>query len=253
MDGFGARQRAIEGTWYRQEELRQLTQRAEKLRAQGQINGGLTAMSESAVRAPGTGPVSLLDVPTSLVSRRACEVPYAHTPSKYPAARVSSFSQWAHAPQVSFGRARWDADGVSIFSVQEGKTMAQTPQRLPTAFEAKRAAKISQAALDSPLVQGYRLLPQFTPGRAFMWGSILAMWGTAGLAVSAARQLDIHTAEGAAEKLRATCAPMIDAVSSAFSPLKGQLASSQAAERSLAADNSLTELARRMKVKLSAA
>ena len=90
------------------------------------------------------------------------------------------------------GWRRWDVDGTSIFSVNQGKQMAQTPQRLPTAFEAKRLAKIQSAALDSPLVQGYRLLPQFTPGRALMWGSILAMWGTAGLAVSAARHLDIH-------------------------------------------------------------
>ena len=67
------------------------------------------------------------------------------------------------------------------------------PQRLPTAFEAKRQAKIERAALESPLVQGYRLLPHFTPGRAFVWGSILAVWGTAGLAMSTARHLDIHT------------------------------------------------------------
>ena len=71
--------------------------------------------------------------------------------------------------------------------------MAQEPQRLPTAFEAKRLSKIQNAAYESPLVQGYRLLPQLTPGRAFMWGSIFSLWATAGLAMTAARHLDIHT------------------------------------------------------------
>ena len=88
---------------------------------------------------------------------------------------------------------RWDIDGTSIFSVNEGKQMAQTPQRLPTAFEAKRLSKITQAALDTPLVQGYRLLPQFTPGRAFLWGSVLAAWATGALAMSTARSLGIHS------------------------------------------------------------
>lgn len=42
-------------------------------------------------------------------------------------------------------------------------------------------------------MSGYRLLPQLSPGRAFLWGSILALWGTAGLAMSTARHLDIHS------------------------------------------------------------
>jgi hypothetical protein len=49
-----------------------------------------------------------------------------------------------------------------------------------------------QAALETPLVSGYRLLPQFTPGRALLWGTILAMWGTAAVVVTAARRLDIQ-------------------------------------------------------------
>ena len=71
--------------------------------------------------------------------------------------------------------------------------MAQTPQRLPTPFEAKRLSKVEHAAFDTPLVQGYRLLPTFTPGRAFLWGSIMAAWGTAAVALSTARHLNIHT------------------------------------------------------------
>ena len=39
-----------------------------------------------------------------------------------------------------------------------------------------------------------RLLPELTPGRAMMWGTILAMWGTCAAVALTARQLDIHTA-----------------------------------------------------------
>ena len=36
-----------------------------------------------------------------------------------------------------------------------------------------------------------RLLPVFTPGRAMMWGTILAMWGTGALVMSSSRALGI--------------------------------------------------------------
>jgi len=39
-----------------------------------------------------------------------------------------------------------------------------------------------------------RLLPVFTPGRALMWGSILALWGTGAIVASSSRALKIRTA-----------------------------------------------------------
>jgi hypothetical protein len=39
-----------------------------------------------------------------------------------------------------------------------------------------------------------RLLPVFTPGRALMWGSILALWGTGAIVASSSRALSIRTA-----------------------------------------------------------
>jgi hypothetical protein len=36
-----------------------------------------------------------------------------------------------------------------------------------------------------------RLLPQFTPARALMWGTILAIWGTGAVVMSSSRALDI--------------------------------------------------------------
>ena len=37
-----------------------------------------------------------------------------------------------------------------------------------------------------------RLLPQFTPGRAMMWGTILALWGTGAIVASSSRSLGIR-------------------------------------------------------------
>ena len=36
-----------------------------------------------------------------------------------------------------------------------------------------------------------RVLPEFTPGRALMWGSILAIWGTAAIVATSSRGLGI--------------------------------------------------------------
>ena len=37
-----------------------------------------------------------------------------------------------------------------------------------------------------------RLLPEMTPGRAFLWGSVLAVWGVGALVATTARGLDIN-------------------------------------------------------------
>lgn len=87
---------------------------------------------------------------------------------------------------------RWAPDGASIFSVADGKRLAQTPPKEPSSWELNRARKIAKAAVDERVVQGMRLMPEYTPGRAMLWGSILAIWGTAILTATAARSLDIH-------------------------------------------------------------
>ena len=88
---------------------------------------------------------------------------------------------------------RWTVDNASIFSVDDGKRLAQTPHKPLTFYERTRLEKQQKAAIETPLVKGIRLLPEFTPGRAMLWGSILAVWGTAALVVSTAKSLDIKT------------------------------------------------------------
>lgn len=81
----------------------------------------------------------------------------------------------------------------SIFSVDDGKRLAQTPHKPPTFYERIRLEKQQKAAIETPLVKGIRLLPEFTPGRAMLWGSILAVWGTAAIVMSTAKSLNIKT------------------------------------------------------------
>jgi hypothetical protein len=74
---------------------------------------------------------------------------------------------------------RWAGGEASIWDVKAGKDLAQTPSKQASWAEEIRAKKIAKAQFESPLVSGYRLLPEFTPGRAFVWGTILSVWGVA--------------------------------------------------------------------------
>jgi hypothetical protein len=46
-----------------------------------------------------------------------------------------------------------------------------------------------------------RLLPKFTPGRALLWGTILALWGTGAVVATTAKQLEISTSGAPAPHL----------------------------------------------------
>lgn len=59
-------------------------------------------------------------------------------------------------PSMSMGRARWSTEGGSIFSVADGRRLAQEPVRQPTPFEAMRQNRVAKATLETPLVAGIR-------------------------------------------------------------------------------------------------
>lgn len=65
---------------------------------------------------------------------------------------------------------RWSSDGTSIFSVADGHALAQTPPKEPTHFERIRAERLARAQLETPLVRGLRLMPEYTPGRCRLCG-----------------------------------------------------------------------------------
>lgn len=151
---------------------------------------------------------------------------------------------------ISLGRGRWVSDETSIFSVADGKRMASTPAPPGTVYEGLRMAKIQKAALEGPTLAGYRLLPELTPGRAFLWGTILAVWGTGALAAGAARGLDIKDASDASAKLKAAFAPAVASLHGWLEPLRGGLSGAVGAGSAHRADTEQSELVRQLKTKL---
>ena len=60
---------------------------------------------------------------------------------------------WASMTELLPAHCRWETPDGSIFSVADGRRLAQEPVRLPTAFEAARQRKIDRATLGTPLVR----------------------------------------------------------------------------------------------------
>ena len=85
--------------------------------------------------------------------------------------------------------------------MQEGAKLAQTPPKHVSHFEQLRANRVARAALETPLVSGMRLMPEYTPGRALLWGSIIALWGSGAIFLTAAKGLDIHAVRSRASSM----------------------------------------------------
>lgn len=133
--------------------------------------------------------------------------------------------------------------------MQDGKRLAQTPvKETVTGWESARARKIALAAQETPLLGGMRVLPALTPGRAFLWGSVLAMWGTAAAVAAGARRIGIHSAEDAPGVLRALLAPLVEGMAARAEALKPALSFSSMATES---DFTQSLMVRRLKAKLS--
>ncbi len=71
---------------------------------------------------------------------------------------------------------RWVTDDASIFSVNDGKRLAQTPVKSATFYEQARAMKIARAQLETPTVGGLRWGMQLflSQSRSCIVGSVCA-------------------------------------------------------------------------------
>lgn len=230
VSGFAARGNAVEGSYFRKEQEYALRKQLERLVQQGQL-------PQSALQQE-----SALQLATDARPNKAFV--YQHVKGDWPVPKPQMSWSTLGTP-VSFGRARWTVGDASIFSVDDGKRLAQTPHKPLTFYERVRLEKQQKAAIQTPLVQGYRLLPEFTPGRAMLWGTILAVWGTAAVVASTAKSLDIKTTDEAAGKLRDVFAPVAGSLSAALMPLKGMVSATSVRSEQQ------SELAVRLKAKLA--
>jgi hypothetical protein len=129
----------------------------------------------------------------------------------------------------SLGRGRWTAEDVSIFSVADGKRMASTPAAPINNYENIRMIKIQKAAMETPTVAGYRVLPELTPGRAMLWGTVLAIWATGAFVATTMKSLQIEGAADAPEKLRLIFSPFVAGVHEKLDPWRTTLSLASAA------------------------
>lgn len=244
---FAAVGTAVEGAYFRKEQEFALRKQIEKMVGNGQLpQTALQPQNQNqfAETVSNRFP-ALADVPvTVLKGSPNGDYVYQHVKGKVPVPKQKMPWSTLGTP-VSFGRARWNVGDASIFSVDDGKRLAQTPHKPLTFYERIRLEKQQKASLESPLVQGYRLLPEFTPGRAMFWGTVLAMWGTAAIVMSTAKSLDIHTAAEASDKLHDIVAPMANRLGAALVPLKSMVAATNMRSEQQ------SELALRLRAKLA--
>jgi hypothetical protein len=142
-------------------------------------------------------------------------------PRKAPSASMGNLGS-----QVNMGRMRWTSDGVSIFSVADGKELASTPAKPLNHYENIRMQKIQKAALQTPTVLGgYRVLPAMTPGRALLWGTVLAIYGTSAVVMSTASYLEIKSIGEVRETMARVLGPLGRSLKdgmAGFSAMRGQ-------------------------------
>lgn len=131
-------------------------------------------------------------------------------------------SKWA-APQAA------DASAMSIFDIKGAISTLSTPvdPSTMTAGMVALNARVARAQQQQATLAGFRVLPDLTPGRALMWGTILAVWGTATVTVLAARALDIHTLADVPVKMKEHLQPVkewsratLSVIPDTFTPLR---------------------------------
>ena len=118
---------------------------------------------------------------------------------------------------------RWsltDGGAESIFSVRKGMEMAQSaPEAGPKVDIA--SLRLERLKSKTPF---WSILPELTAGRAFLWGSALAVFGSAALAKLACYQLGIRTLDELRDelpqKMEALLSPTATAVAGRLEPLR---------------------------------
>jgi len=145
-------------------------------------------MTKTSVRS--TNPLKV-DIDTSKMGRR----------------NYNNFMDYLKVPQVNMGRSKWEVnDDASIFSVKDGKRLAVTNVEESTHLRTTSGARTARVALarqmhvesaqvDATTYKGMRMYPKLNAGRAFMWGSVLALWGTSLLVLGSSKFLKIQTVE----------------------------------------------------------
>lgn len=240
---------AEELQYAKQEEKKFLMDRLEELVKEGRVvrrDKGVAAGHGAEAR-----PKGFLDG-VKVEVRNKKEIPiFQYVKGVTPVPRKSYGSVYELGTRVSLGRSRWMSEDVSIFSVADGKRMANTQPKALNHYDSIRMSKIRKAALETPTVLGgLRVLPEMTPGRALMWGSILAVWGTGALMLSGAKYLDIKETSEAPEKLKRALKPIGSWLEGLFLPWRDSLVATGISGAQTSADGPFSRLIVQLKSQL---
>lgn len=85
------------------------------------------------------------------------------------------------------------------------------------------AARIARAQQMAVTVAGFKVFPDLTPGRAFMWGSILAVYAVGVASYAVARSVGVTSVDDVRDKMQAAFAPYKEAMQASASSAKGSL------------------------------
>lgn len=110
---------------------------------------------------------------------------------------------------------------MSIFDIKGAMSVLSQPPE-PTTVTAGMAAlraRVARAQQQSATIAGIRLFPDLTPGRAFMWGTILAVWSVALTSALACRAMDIHSVKDIPVKMKEHLAPVVEWGKASFSSM----------------------------------
>jgi hypothetical protein len=120
---------------------------------------------------------------------------------------------------------------VSLFNVRGAMELMQGSQsQLPV-----------QKALPMPAMPTLQLgslrlkvMPDFTPSRALVWGTILSLWCVGGLTVQMSKRMGIHSVADVQDRCAMALAPVAARARNYFSPLKQRVLAPGARRRRVA-------------------
>lgn len=134
---------------------------------------------------------------------------------------------------MKFNSSRWtrsaaEAEGLSIFdmkgamsAIQDGPDDAAKKRAHPAAIA--HAARVARAQQMGASWFGFKVFPDLTPGRAFMWGTILAVYAVGASTMIAAQSLDIKSVDDIKVKMQAAFAPYREALKETGYATRGQM------------------------------
>jgi len=232
LASLSRRQRATEEAFFKAEQEKAVMEYLEKMMAMGRDMSKIQAPkpSTSASILPQVMAQNLrLERPEKAEERRMRKFfrfQEGNRPKHYnPSSVINNpmyVSKATLGSQVSLGRSKWSAgtdtvQGASIFDVRKGAELANSAPEHVRQQVVKPAAPVELVSVGKVKL---RLMPDYTPGRALMWGSVLAVWGTAAIVLRSAKSLEIGSLEEVPAKLGEVIRRPAKSAVTALDPIK---------------------------------